>query len=86
MQAGKYRDEIIIRDDGEKDKNVKSKDEVEGKDKNDVEKSFSREGEIIDNNDEEKCKGRAADTKSCDKVGVRDRDNINTELSKDDIY
>lgn len=85
MRAGKYRGEIIIEDDGDKDKDVKSGDEVEGKDRDDVEKSSSREGEIIDKDDEEKCEGRAADTKSCDEVGGGDRDDVNTELNRDDI-
>ena len=31
------------------------------------------------------AKGRAAGTESCDKVGGGDRDDVNTELSGDDI-
>lgn len=85
VRAGKCSGEITIGDDGDKDKDAKSGDGVEGKDKDDVRKSSSREGEIIDKDDEEKCEGRAAGTKSCDEVGGGDRDDVNTELSGDDI-
>ena len=85
VRAGKCRGEITIGDDGDKDKDAKSGDGVEGKDKDDVRKSSSREGEIIDKDDEEKCEGRAAGTKSCDEVGGGDRDDVNSELSGDDI-
>ena len=81
----KCRGEIIVGNDGDKGKDVKSGDGVEGKDRDDVGKSSSREGEIIDKDDEEKCEGRATDTESCDKVGGGDRDDLNTELSGDDI-
>ncbi len=35
--------------------------------------------------DEEKCKGRAADTESWDKVGGGDRDDVNNESSGENI-
>lgn len=86
MQVGKYRDKIIIEYDRDKDKNVKSKNQIEDKNRDDIKKSSSHQGKIINNNDKKKCEDRAADIKCSDKFEDRDRNNINTELSKDDIY
>lgn len=85
MQAGKYKGEIIIRDDGDKDKDVKSRNKEKSKDRDNKRKSSSREDKIIDKNDKKKCKNRVACTKSCDKVWNRDQNNINTELNRKDI-
>lgn len=48
MWIDKYRDEIIIRDNENKNKDIKNRNKVENKDKNDVERSFNYKSKIID--------------------------------------
>lgn len=86
MQIDKYRNEINIKDDGDKNKNVKSKNKVKNKDRDNIKKSSSYKGKIIVNNNKKKDKDRAANIKYCDKVEDRNRNNINIELNKNDIY
>lgn len=86
MWIDKYKDKIIIRDDKDKNKDIKNRNKVESKDKNDIEKNSNYKSKIIDKNDKEKCKNKVIGTKSCDKISGINRYNINTKLSKNDIY
>lgn len=82
----KCRGEIIVRNDRNKNKNVKSRNKIENKDRNNIKKSFNRKVKIIDKDNKKKCKNRTTNTKSYNKVGDRDRNNINIELNEDNIY
>lgn len=49
---------------GDKVEDFKNREGARGKDKDDVGKRFSHEGEITDKNNEKKCKNRAGGTKN----------------------
>lgn len=80
IQIGKYRGEIVIEDNGDKDKDIKSENEIEGKNRDNVEKNS------IDQDGKEKWENRVTNIKSCGRVRGKNRENVNIELSRDDIY
>lgn len=76
--ANKYRSKIIIKNDKDKNKDVKNKDNIK--------KISSRKSKIINKNDKKKCKNKVVDAKSYNKVRNKDRNNVNTEMNRNDIY
>ena len=86
IRIDKCKGEIIVGIDENKVKNVKSENKIENKNKNNIKKSYSYKNKIIIKDDKKKCKSRIASTKSCNKVGDRNRNYINIELSKNNIY
>lgn len=68
MRVGRCRGGIIVRGDKgkfeDKIEDLESREGAEGKDRDDVRKSFSREGEITDKDNKEKCKSRMEGTKN----------------------
>lgn len=86
IQADKYRGEIVIGDNGDKDKDIKSEDKIEVKNRCNVEKNSTYKGKMIDQDGKEKCESRVTNIKICSRVRGKNRENVNIELSRDDIY